>query len=98
MWKKMRHAATAKEEMRLHSGVHGKSNRRAGRQKWRWRWAMKKIPKGADNTVMSFCDHIAVEKPVDPVAKEFCKRVKKDAELKTALLDMEDDACSCCDC
>jgi hypothetical protein len=59
---------------------------------------MKKIPKGVDNTVMSFCDRIAVEKPVDPVAKEFCKRVKKDAELKTALLDMEDDACSCCDC
>ncbi len=60
---------------------------------------MKKIPKCVDNnTVGSFCDRVAKEKPVDPVAEAFCNRVKTDGDLKMALLDMEDEACSCCDC
>ncbi len=56
------------------------------------------------NTVGSFCDCISKEEAVDPASRAFCTRAKTDptvtgedlAELKTALLDMEDDAC--CDC
>jgi hypothetical protein len=56
------------------------------------------------NTVGSFCDCIAGEEPVDPAAQSFCNRAKTDknitgedlAELKMALMDLEDDAC--CDC
>ncbi len=66
---------------------------------------MKTLPKCADdNTVGSFCDCIAGVEPVDPAAKAFCNRAKTDknvtgddlAELKMALLDLEDEAC--CDC
>jgi hypothetical protein len=57
------------------------------------------------NTVGSFCDCIAGEEPVDPAAKAFCSRAKTDknvtgddlAELKMALMDLEEDD-SCCDC
>ncbi len=57
------------------------------------------------NAVGSFCDCIAGEEPVDPAAEAFCNRAKSDknitgedlAELKMALIDLEDDAC-CCDC
>jgi hypothetical protein len=56
------------------------------------------------NTVGSFCDCIVGEGPVDPAAQAFCNRAKTDknitgddlAELKMALMDMEDGAC--CDC
>ncbi len=56
------------------------------------------------NTVGSFCDCIAGEVPVDPAAQAFCNRSKTDknitgedlAELKRALMDLEDDAC--CEC
>jgi hypothetical protein len=56
------------------------------------------------NTVGSFCDCIAGEEAVDAAAEAFCSRTKNDknitdedlAELKIALMDMEDD--SCCDC
>jgi hypothetical protein len=56
------------------------------------------------NTVSSFCDCIAGDEPVDPAAKAFCNRAKTDtrltgedlAELKMALLDLEEDAC--CEC
>ncbi len=62
---------------------------------------MKCVDKKA---VASFCDCIAGEEPVDPAAEAFCKRAKTDknitgeelAELKMALMDMEDEAC--CDC
>jgi len=57
------------------------------------------------NTVGSFCDCIAGEGPVDPAAQAFCNRAKTDknisgedlAELKMALLDMEEDD-ACCEC
>lgn len=57
------------------------------------------------NTVGSFCDCIAGEEPVDPAAQAFCDRAKIDkniigedlAELKMALMDLEEDE-SCCDC
>jgi hypothetical protein len=57
------------------------------------------------NTVGSFCECIAGEEPVDPAAKAFCNRAKTDknitgddlAELKMALLDLEEDE-GCCDC
>ena len=56
------------------------------------------------NTVGTFCDCMAGEEPVDPAAEAFCNRAKTDknitgedlAELKMALMDLEDDAC--CDC
>lgn len=56
------------------------------------------------NTVASFCDCIAGEETVDPAAQGFCKRAKTDknitgddlAELKMALMDLEDDGC--CEC
>lgn len=56
------------------------------------------------NSVGSFCDCISGGEPVDPAAQAFCTRAKADpkvtgedlAELKMALLDMEDDAC--CEC
>jgi hypothetical protein len=56
------------------------------------------------NTVGSFCDCIAGEEIVDAAAEAFCNRAKTDenitredlAELKIALMDLEDD--SCCDC
>ena len=56
------------------------------------------------NTVGSFCDCIVGEEPVDPAAQAFCNRAKNDkniigedlAELKLALMDLEDEAC--CDC
>ena len=56
------------------------------------------------NTVCTFCDCMAGEEPVDPAAEAFCNRAKTDknitgedlAELKMALMDLEDDAC--CDC
>ena len=63
-------------------------------------------PKCADiNTVSSFCDCIAGEETVDyPAAQAFCNRAKAAknipgdvlADLKIALMDMEDEAC--CDC
>ncbi len=66
---------------------------------------METIPdKCADiNTVSSFCDCIADES-VDPAAEAFCSRARGDvnvtgddlAELKMALMDLEDDGC--CDC
>lgn len=57
-----------------------------------------------NNTVGSFCDCIAGEESVDPAAEAFCNRAKTGknvtgdelAELKMALMDLEDDAC--CDC
>lgn len=66
---------------------------------------MEKLTKCVDNnTVGSFCDCIASGAPVDPAAEAFCNRAKTDknitgedlAELKMALMDLEDDAC--CDC
>ena len=67
---------------------------------------MKTLPdKCVDiNSVGSFCGCIAGEESVDPAAKAFCNRAKTDknvtgdnlAELKMALMDLEDDAC--CDC
>jgi len=56
------------------------------------------------NTVSSFCDCIAGEETVDPAEKVFCTRAKTDknvtgddlADLKIALMDVEDEAC--CDC
>lgn len=56
------------------------------------------------NTVSSFCDCIAGEDSVDPAAQAFCSRAKTDkiissndlADLKIALMDLEDEAC--CDC
>jgi hypothetical protein len=57
-----------------------------------------------NNTVDSFCGCMTREAGVDPAAKAFCNRAKTDknitgenlAELKMALMDMEDN--SCCDC
>ena len=67
---------------------------------------MKTLPdKCVDiNSVGSFCGCIAGEESVDPAAKAFCDRAKTDknitgdnlAELKMALMDLEDEAC--CDC
>ena len=66
---------------------------------------MKTLPKCVDsNTVNSFCDCIAGEEAVDPAAEAFCNRAKTDkkitgkelAELKMALMNLEDDAC--CEC
>ena len=66
---------------------------------------MKTLPKCVDNnTVGSFCDCIADDETVDPAAEGFCNRAITDkkitgeelAELKMALIDLEDDAC--CDC
>ncbi len=67
---------------------------------------METLPeKCADiNTVSSFCDCIKGQEPVDPAAKAFCERANTDknitgedlAELKMALMDLEDDAC--CEC
>jgi hypothetical protein len=67
---------------------------------------MKTFPqKCADiNSVGSFCDCIAGEEAVDPAAQAFCNRSKTDknitgydlAELKMALMDLEDE--ECCDC
>ncbi len=56
------------------------------------------------NTVSSFCGCIEGQEPVDPAAQAFCERAKADknitgddlAELKMALMDLEEDAC--CDC
>lgn len=56
------------------------------------------------NTVSSFCDCIAGGDTVDPAAKAFCNRAKTDknitgddlADLKRALIDLEDEAC--CEC
>ena len=66
---------------------------------------MKTLPdKCVDiNSVGSFCGCIG-EESVDPAAKAFCDRAKTDknitgdnlAELKMALMDLEDEAC--CDC
>ncbi len=58
-----------------------------------------------NNAVGSFCECIAGEETVDPAAQGFCDRAKTDkkvtgddlAELKMALLDMEEDE-ACCDC
>jgi hypothetical protein len=58
------------------------------------------------NTVSSFCDCIEGQEPMDPAAKAFCERAKTDknitgedlAELKMALLDLEEDEACCCDC
>jgi hypothetical protein len=66
---------------------------------------MEKLQKCVNiNTVSSFCDCIAGDVSVDPAAQAFCNRAKTDtnitgddlAELKKALMDLEDDAC--CDC
>ncbi len=66
---------------------------------------MKTLPKCMDNNAVgSFCDCIAGDETVDPAAEAFCNRAKTDkkitgeelAELKMALMDLEDDAC--CDC
>jgi len=69
---------------------------------------MKTYPdKCADiNTVGSFCDCIAGNGSIDPAATGFCNRVKTGenvtgdelAELKNALLDLEDKEDPCCDC
>ncbi len=56
------------------------------------------------NTVDSFCDCITGEEPVEPAAESFCNRAKTDKnitgrdldELKTALMDLEGEAC--CEC
>jgi hypothetical protein len=56
------------------------------------------------NSVGSFCGCIAGEESVDPAAEAFCNRAKTDknvtgedlAELKKALVDLEDD--DCCGC
>ena len=56
------------------------------------------------NSVGSFCDCIAGGEAVDPAAEAFCNRAKTDknitgdnlAELKMALMDLEDEAC--CEC
>jgi len=56
------------------------------------------------NMVGSFCGCIAGEESVDPAAQAFCNRAKTDknvtgedlAELKKALVDLEDD--DCCGC
>ena len=56
------------------------------------------------NSVGSFCGCIAGEESVDPAAEAFCNRAKTDknvtgdnlAELKMALMDLEDEAC--CEC
>jgi hypothetical protein len=56
------------------------------------------------NTVSSFCGCIDRQETEDPAAQEFCKRAKTDknitgddlADLKRALMDVEDEAC--CDC
>ncbi len=63
---------------------------------------MKTLPQKCVNinTIGSFCDCIAGQEPVDPAAKAFCDRTKTDknitgedlAELKMALMDLEDDA------
>ncbi len=53
------------------------------------------------NTVGSFCDCIADVEPVDVAARAFCDRAKTDknitgdelAELKIALMDLEDESC-----
>jgi hypothetical protein len=67
---------------------------------------MKTIPKCLDNnTVGSFCDCVAGGEGVDPAAKGFCNHAKTNknitgedlAELKMALLDVEEDE-ACCDC
>ncbi len=55
-------------------------------------------------TVGSFCECIAGKEPVDPAAQAFCKRAKTDkkitgedlAELKMALMDLEEE--TCCEC
>ncbi len=67
---------------------------------------METLPEGCmgSTTVGSFCDCIAGREPVDPAALAFCGRAKTDknitgddlAELKMALMDLEDEAC--CDC
>lgn len=67
---------------------------------------MKTLPdKCVDiNSVGSFCGCIAGEESVDPAAEAFCNHAKTDknitgdnlAELKMALMDLEDEAC--CDC
>lgn len=57
-----------------------------------------------NNTISSFCDCMAGEGAVDPAAKAFCNRAKTEknvtgddlAELKRALMDLEDEVC--CDC
>jgi hypothetical protein len=56
------------------------------------------------NAVDSFCHCISGDDQADPAAQAFCTRASKDpmvtgedlAELKMALMDMEDDAC--CEC
>lgn len=56
------------------------------------------------NTVSLFCDCIAGENNVDPVAKTFCSMAKTNKnttggdldDLKIALMNLEDEAC--CDC
>jgi hypothetical protein len=67
---------------------------------------MKTLPdKCVDiNSVGSFCGCIAGVESVDPAAEAFCNRAKTDknitgdnlAELKMALMDLEDEAC--CEC
>jgi hypothetical protein len=69
---------------------------------------MKTYPdKCADiNAVGSFCNCIAGEETVDPAAKGLCNRAKTEknvtgddlAELKKALMDLEDEDDMCCDC
>ena len=68
---------------------------------------MEKIPQKCMDidTVGSFCDCIAGEETADPAAEAFCNRAKTDinvtgddlAELKMALMDLEEDD-ACCDC
>jgi len=56
------------------------------------------------DTVGSFCDCITADADADPAAKSFCTRAKTDknitgedlVDLKTALLDVEDEGC--CEC
>ncbi len=56
------------------------------------------------NSIGSFCDCISNDESADPAAQAFCNRALSDpkvtgddlAELKMALLDMEEDAC--CEC
>ena len=58
------------------------------------------------DTVGSFCDCIAGGESADPAAQAFCNRAKTDkkitgedlADLKTALMDQEDEACCECEC
>jgi hypothetical protein len=64
------------------------------------------LDKCADiNSVGSFCGCISGEESVDPAAEAFCKNAKTSknvtgddlAELKMALMDLEEDDDCCCE-